>query len=136
MYPAKATYRAGSLSYCGIEFKRRVNQWPVDHELDVRAKVYENGRVAADPETFGLLKRNARYFPTRFERSATNRVAGCESTPVGTLLADWGGCCGCCGMPSSTRLEAEFYFLIPLLSVAMVAGTGIGTAGAGCGGAE
>jgi hypothetical protein len=28
----------------------------VDHELDGRCKVYENGRVAADPETLRLLK--------------------------------------------------------------------------------
>ena len=30
---------------------------PVDDELDVRCKVYENGRVAAEPETLRLLKR-------------------------------------------------------------------------------
>ena len=28
---------------------------PVDHDLDVRCKVYENGKVTADPETLRLL---------------------------------------------------------------------------------
>ena len=46
---------AGSFSYCGKEFKRKLEQGPVDHELDVRCKVYENGRVAADPETLRQL---------------------------------------------------------------------------------
>lgn len=41
---------------CGKESKQKLEQGPVDPELDVRCKVYENGRVAADPETFKLLK--------------------------------------------------------------------------------
>jgi len=40
---------------CGKEFKRKLEQGPVDHDLDVRCKVYENGRVAADPDTLRLL---------------------------------------------------------------------------------
>ena len=39
-----------------MESKRKLEQGPVDHELDVRHKVYENGRVAADPETLKMLK--------------------------------------------------------------------------------
>jgi hypothetical protein len=42
---------AGGFNYCGKEFKRKLEQGPVDHELAVRCKVYENGRVAADPKT-------------------------------------------------------------------------------------
>lgn len=38
------------------EFKRKLEQGPVDHEFDVRCKVYENRRVAADAETLRLLK--------------------------------------------------------------------------------
>jgi hypothetical protein len=46
---------AGSFNYCGKEFKRKLEQGPVDHEIDYRCKVYENGRVAADPETLRRL---------------------------------------------------------------------------------
>jgi hypothetical protein len=41
--------------YCGKEFKRKLEQGPVDHEVDFKCKVYENGRVAADPETLRQL---------------------------------------------------------------------------------
>ena len=47
---------AGSRSYCGKEVKRKLERGPVDHEIDVRCKVYANGRVAADPETLRRLK--------------------------------------------------------------------------------
>jgi len=46
---------AGRFSYCGKEVKRKLEQGPVDHELDVRCKGYENGRIAADPETLRQL---------------------------------------------------------------------------------
>ncbi len=46
---------AGSFNYCGKEFKRKLEQGPVDHDIDVKCKVYENGRVAADPETLRQL---------------------------------------------------------------------------------
>jgi hypothetical protein len=41
--------------YCGKEFKRKLEQGPVDHEVDFKCKVYENGRVAAGPETLRQL---------------------------------------------------------------------------------
>jgi hypothetical protein len=41
--------------YCGKEFKRKLEQGPVDHKTDFKCKVYENGRVAADPETLRQL---------------------------------------------------------------------------------
>lgn len=44
--------------YCGKEFKRKLEQGPVDHEVDFKCKVYENGRVVADAET---LRQLARY---------------------------------------------------------------------------
>lgn len=44
--------------YCGKEFKRKLEQGPVDHEVEFKCKVYENGRVVADAET---LRRLARY---------------------------------------------------------------------------
>jgi hypothetical protein len=41
--------------YCGKEFKRKLEQGPVDHEVEFKCKVYENGRVVADPETLRQL---------------------------------------------------------------------------------
>ena len=41
--------------YCGKEVKRKLEQGPVDHEIDYKCKVYENGRVAADTETLRQL---------------------------------------------------------------------------------
>ncbi|SPF36940.1 conserved hypothetical protein [Candidatus Sulfotelmatobacter kueseliae] len=46
---------AGDFKYCGKEFKRKLEQGPVDHETDYKCKVYENRRVAADPETLRQL---------------------------------------------------------------------------------
>ena len=43
----------------------------VDHELDVRCKVYENGRMAADPEKFGFLEAR---FPAKV------RITGWQET--------------------------------------------------------
>jgi hypothetical protein len=43
--------------YCGKEFKRKLEQGPVDHEVEFRCKVYESGRVVADPETLRQLSR-------------------------------------------------------------------------------
>jgi hypothetical protein len=42
---------AADFKYCGKEVKRKLEQGPVDHEIDYKCKVYENGRVAADTET-------------------------------------------------------------------------------------
>jgi len=46
---------AGEHRYCGKEFKRKLERGPVDHEVEFRCKVYENGRVAAGPETLRQL---------------------------------------------------------------------------------
>jgi hypothetical protein len=43
--------------YCGKEFKRKLEQGPVDHEVNVKCKVYEAGRVVADAETIRQLTR-------------------------------------------------------------------------------
>ena len=55
---------AADFKYCGKEVKRKLEQGPVDHEIDYKCKVYENGRVAADPETLrqlaGLSERQIR----------------------------------------------------------------------------
>jgi hypothetical protein len=48
---------AGLHRYCGKEFKRKLEKGPVDHEIDFKCKVYENGRVAADPDTLRQLAR-------------------------------------------------------------------------------
>jgi hypothetical protein len=46
---------AASFNYCGKEFKRKLEQGPVDHETAFRCRIYENGRMAADPETLRYL---------------------------------------------------------------------------------
>jgi len=43
--------------YCGKEFKRKLEQGPVDHEGEFKCRVYENGTVAADAETLRQLAR-------------------------------------------------------------------------------
>lgn len=48
---------AGDFNYCGKEFKRKLEQGPVDHETDCKCKVYESGRVAADTHTLRQLTR-------------------------------------------------------------------------------
>jgi hypothetical protein len=47
--------RGADFNYCGKEFKRKLEQGPVDHDTDFNVKVYANGRVAADPETLRAL---------------------------------------------------------------------------------
>ncbi len=42
--------------YCGKEFKRKLEQGPVDHEIDAKCRIYENGKVVA---TEDLLQRIA-----------------------------------------------------------------------------
>jgi hypothetical protein len=39
-------------------FKRKLEQGPVDHEVECKCKLYGNGRVAADAET---LRQRTRY---------------------------------------------------------------------------
>src|SRR5208337_3634910 len=46
---------AGQFNYCGKEFRRKLEQGPVDHEIDFKVKLYANGRVSADPETLRKL---------------------------------------------------------------------------------
>ena len=46
---------AGEHLYCGKEFKRKLEQGPVDHDLEFNCKVYENGRIVAGPETLRQL---------------------------------------------------------------------------------
>jgi hypothetical protein len=43
---------AGSFNYCGKEFKRKLEQGPLDHGTDYKCRVW---RVAADPETLRQL---------------------------------------------------------------------------------
>lgn len=46
---------AGEHRYCGKEFKRKLEQGPLDHELEFKCRLYENGRVVAGPETLRQL---------------------------------------------------------------------------------
>jgi hypothetical protein len=46
---------AGGFNYCGKEFKRKLDKGLVDHEIEFKCKVYENGRVAGDSETLRQL---------------------------------------------------------------------------------
>jgi hypothetical protein len=43
------------LNCCGKEWKKKLEQGPVDHETDFKAKVYANGRVSADAEILRAL---------------------------------------------------------------------------------
>jgi hypothetical protein len=43
--------------YCGKEVKRKLEQGPVDHEVEFKCKVYEKGRVVANAETLRQLTR-------------------------------------------------------------------------------
>jgi hypothetical protein len=51
----RAHIMAGEHRYGGKEFKRKLEQGPVDHEVEFKCKVYENGRVVAGPETLRQL---------------------------------------------------------------------------------
>jgi hypothetical protein len=46
---------AGEHRYCGKEFKRKLEEGPVDHDVEFKCKVYENGRIVAGPETLRQL---------------------------------------------------------------------------------
>jgi hypothetical protein len=48
---------AGEHWYCGKESKRKLEHGPVDHEVEFKCKVYENGRVVAGAETLRQLAR-------------------------------------------------------------------------------
>src|ERR1700739_2626293 len=58
---------AGEHRYCGKEFKRKLEQGPVDPDTEFNCKVYQNGRVVAGPETLRLLS----SFSERQIREAT-----------------------------------------------------------------
>jgi hypothetical protein len=46
---------AGEHRYCGKEFKRKLEEGPVDHDVEFKCKVYENGRIVAGPEALRQL---------------------------------------------------------------------------------
>jgi hypothetical protein len=46
---------AGEQRYCGKEFKRKLEQGPVDHEVEFKCRIYENGKVVADAATLRQL---------------------------------------------------------------------------------
>ena len=41
---------AGEHRYCGKEFRRKLEQGPVDHENEFKCKIYENGKLAVSAE--------------------------------------------------------------------------------------
>lgn len=88
--------------HCGKKFKRKLEQGPVDHELDVKSKVYENERMAADPEMLRLLgqfsesqtsrgtrlhRKPIRIFPARLNSHAKNvrKDRGLPSSPLDSV---------------------------------------------------
>jgi len=62
------------LKYCGKEVRRKLERGPVDHEIDYMCKVYENGRVAADPEMLRQL--------TGFSEREIARGTGLHRKPI------------------------------------------------------
>ena len=61
----------GEHRYCGKEFKRKLEQGPVDHEVEFKCKVYQKGRVVAGPETLRQLA----SFSERHIRAATGSTS-------------------------------------------------------------
>jgi len=47
----RADIIAGEHCYCGKEMRRKLEQGPIDHELNYKCRVYSNGRLSADAET-------------------------------------------------------------------------------------
>ena len=37
--------------YCGKEMRRKLEQGPIDHEVNYKCRLYSNGKVSADAET-------------------------------------------------------------------------------------
>src|SRR6266550_5298139 len=37
--------------YCGKEMRRKLEQGPIDHEVDYKCRLYSNGKVSANAET-------------------------------------------------------------------------------------
>ena len=64
---------AGEHRYCGKEFKRKLEQGPVDHEIEFKCKIYETGRLVADPE---ILRQLARFS----ERQIRKGTGVCRDT--------------------------------------------------------
>jgi hypothetical protein len=60
--------------YCGKEFQRKLEQGPVDHEIEFKCRVYENGRVAASPEILRQL--------SRFSEREISNATGLHRKPI------------------------------------------------------
>ena len=58
----------------GRKLKRKLEQGLVDHEVEFKCKVYENGCVAADPETLRQL--------TNFSEREIARDTGLNRKPI------------------------------------------------------
>lgn len=51
----RAHITAAEHRYCGKEMRRKLEQGPIDHEVDYRCKMYGNGKVSADSEMMQKL---------------------------------------------------------------------------------
>jgi hypothetical protein len=57
--------------YCGKEFKRKLEQGPLDREIEFKCKLYENGRVAGSRE---MLRHLSQFTEREIEEtSGVNR---------------------------------------------------------------
>jgi hypothetical protein len=66
---------AGEHCYCGKEMRRKLQQGPIDYEIDYKCKVYSNGKVSADCE-------NWRDFQNAKSKQGRNRPAQTVLTTV------------------------------------------------------
>ena len=57
-YSKECMWRPGNIGIVEKEFKRKLEQGPVGHEVEFKCRVYGNGRVVADAET---LRQLAKY---------------------------------------------------------------------------
>jgi hypothetical protein len=64
---------AGVFNYCGKEFKRKLEQGPVDHETDFKVKLYANGRASADRD---ILRDLSTFSERELNRENGGRAGG------------------------------------------------------------
>ena len=59
----------GNIGIVEKEFKRKLEQVSVDHEVEFKCQLYENEQVAADPEIHRQLARYSERQPAAVENS-------------------------------------------------------------------
>src|SRR5215470_16623714 len=100
---------AGDFKYCGKELKRKLEQGPVDHQTDFKAKVYTSGRVSADPETRRVLtdcSERAIHAGTGLSRRIIRQIRHGGPVKPSTMqrIVDFLKCFDCLVLCATTRI--------------------------------